>query len=140
MNLDKANVIVEWSTASELDTVGFYLLRSENPEGPFEQVNSEIIPSTSDSLTGSSYSYDDHQVQAGATYYYMLEEIEETGNSNQHGPIVVEANSQARIELLIAGFLITGAIIYGFILSRDQKVLTTSRISQQDSNEGPFKE
>ena len=121
LNLDKANVIVEWTTASELDTVGFYLLRSDTPNGPFEQVNTELIPSTSDSLTGNSYSYEDQGVNAGVTYYYMLEEIENTGSSNQHGPITVEANSPAKIELLIAALLIGGAVIYAAILLRDQK-------------------
>ncbi len=121
LNLDKANVIVEWTTASELDTVGFYLLRGETPAGPFEQVNNELIPATSDSLTGSSYSYEDQGVTAGVTYFYMLEDIENTGNSNQHGPIVVEASSPAKTELLIAALLIGGALIYAIILIRDNK-------------------
>ena len=121
LNLDKANVIVEWTTASELNTVGFYLLRGEAETGPFEQVNAELIPATSDSLTGNSYSYEDAGVTAGVTYYYMLEEIEDTGNTNQHGPIVVEASSPATTELLIAALLIGGAIIYAVILLRDNK-------------------
>jgi len=122
LNLSKANVIVEWTTASELDTVGFYLLRAESPEGPFEQVNGQIIPSTSDSLTGNSYSYEDQGVQSGTMYYYMLEEVENTGQSNQHGPIVVEANSPAKSELLIAAILIVGAVIYALILLREPKI------------------
>jgi hypothetical protein len=108
-----------------LNTVGFYLLRSESPTGPFEQINLEIIPSTSDSLTGSSYSYEDRGVQAGVVYYYVLEEIEETGNSNQHGPIIVEANSAAKTELWIAAVLIAGAIIYAVIMLMDRNPRTT---------------
>ncbi len=127
LNLDNANVIVEWTTASELNTVGFYLLRGKTPAGPFEQVNEELIPATSDSLTGSSYSYEDNGVTAGTTYFYMLEEIENTGNSNQHGPIVVEAHSPAKTELLIAALLIGGAIIYAIILVRDNKKQTKSQ-------------
>ncbi len=38
LNFDKAAVIVEWTTASELDTVGYNLQRGETPVGPFEQV------------------------------------------------------------------------------------------------------
>ena len=121
LNLGKANVIVEWTTASELDTIGFYLLRGETPVGPFEQVNSELIPATSDSLTGNSYSYEDAGVTAGTTYFYMLEEIETTGNANQHGPIVVEASSPAKTELLIAALLIGGSFLYAVILIRDYK-------------------
>jgi hypothetical protein len=118
---DKADVIVEWTTASELDTVGFNLLRGETPAGPFEQVNPELIPATSDSLTGSSYSYEDGSVRASVIYFYMLEEIESTGRSNQHGPIAVEAGSPAKIELLTAAFLICGATIYAIVLLREPK-------------------
>jgi hypothetical protein len=118
---DRAEIIVEWTTASELDTVGFNLQRGETPDGPFEQVNPELIPTTSDSLTGSSYSFEDSNVQAGVTYYYMLEEIEGTGKTNQHGPIVVEAGSPSKTELLIAGLLISGALIYALILLRQPK-------------------
>ena len=76
---------------------------------------------TSDSLTGSSYSFEDSNVQAGVTYYYMLEEIEGTGKTNQHGPIVVKAGSPSKTELVIAGFLISGALIYALILLRQPK-------------------
>ena len=54
---DKAEVIVEWTTASELDTVGFNLLRAETQKGPFEQINSNLIPAGSDSLSGSNYNF-----------------------------------------------------------------------------------
>jgi len=121
LNFDKAAVIVEWTTASELDTVGYNLQRGETPVGPFEQVNPEIIPAASDSLTGSSYTYEDDHAQAGKTYFYMLEEIESTGTTNQHGPIVVEASSPAKTELLIAVCLIGGALVYIVVLLRDRK-------------------
>lgn len=121
LNFNQANVIVEWSTASELNTVGFNLLRGEKPVGPFEQVNQALIPSASDTLTGNSYSYEDPDLEAGKTYFYMLEEIESSGGANQHGPIAVKANSPAKVELAIGGLLIIGAGVYGILLLRDQK-------------------
>ena len=119
LTLDQSAVTVEWSTASELDTVGFNLLRGESPDGPFEQVNEALIPSTGDTLTGGSYRYEDSTVIAGKTYYYMLEEIESNGNSNRHGPITVQASNAAKWELLIGGLLVIGAGAYAFILRRD---------------------
>ena len=119
LTFNKAAVTVEWETASELDTVGFNLLRGESSDGPFEQVNEVLIPSTGDTLTGGSYAYDDATVTAGKTYYYLLEEIESSGNSNRHGPITVQAGSSARWELLIGGLLLVGAGVYALILRRD---------------------
>jgi hypothetical protein len=37
-------VVVEWETASELETVGFNIYRSENPYEGYEKVNKIIIP------------------------------------------------------------------------------------------------
>ena len=122
LTFNKAKVIVQWTTASELNTIGFNLLRGETPTGPFEQVNLMLIPASSDSLTGSSYSYEDHSVQAGVTYFYLLEEIESAGNTNQHGPITVKANNSAKSELLIAGILIVGAIIYAVFFLRKPRI------------------
>ena len=119
---DKAEVIVEWTTASELDTVGFNLLRAETQEGPFEQINSHLVPAGSDSLSGSNYSFTDNSVKDGITYFYMLEEIEITGEASHHGPIVVKARNISKIELLIGLGLVIGAIIYVVILTRDRKL------------------
>ena len=55
----QTSVVVEWTTASELDTVGFNIYRSEIRDGEFVQVNSSLIPAASDPLTGSSYDYED---------------------------------------------------------------------------------
>ena len=63
----EASVLVEWSTASELDTVGFNLYRADTPQGPFAQVNSELILASSEPLTGGAYSYRDSAVQSGRT-------------------------------------------------------------------------
>ena len=124
---DKAEVIVEWTTASELDTVGFNLLRAETQEGPFDQINANLIPAGSDSLTGSDYSFTDSSVQDETTYYYMLEEIELTGESSRHGPIVVRARNTSKLELLIGFSLIVGAIIYIIVLTRDRKLEISSK-------------
>jgi len=126
---DKAEVIVEWTTASELDTVGFNLLRAETQEGPFEKINANLIPAGSDSLTGSNYTFTDRSVHNGITYYYMLEEIELTSETSHHGPIIVKAKNNAKLEFLIGFSLIAGAIIYIFILTRDRKLVFLSEKS-----------
>jgi len=88
-----ASVIVEWSTETEVDTVGFNLYRATAPEGPFVQVNDELIPSAADPLVGGRYVYTDSAVIAGQVYYYELEDIDASGARTRHGPIVVRAQA-----------------------------------------------
>lgn len=98
-------VVIEWSTASELDTAGYFLYRSEKPGGPFDRLNQNLIPASNDPLVGGSYSYEDSGVQAGKTYFYQLEDIELDGSKSIHGPIEIAATSRGRIEMLLAAIL-----------------------------------
>jgi hypothetical protein len=84
-----AQVVIEWSTETEVNTIGFNLYRAESPEGPFTRVNDQLIPSSPDPLVGGHYVYTDTQVAAGRTYYYELEDVEANGISTRHGPIAV---------------------------------------------------
>ena len=45
------SIIIEWSTASELEVAGFNILRADNPDGPFAQINDALVPSSGDSGT-----------------------------------------------------------------------------------------
>jgi len=87
-----APVRVEWSTETEMNTAGFNLYRSESPDGPFDvKVNDQLIPASSDPLTGGQYSFIDRTARSGVTYYYQLQEVEKTGGVNTYGPIDVRA-------------------------------------------------
>ena len=72
------DVNVRWDTATEIDTAGFYLYRSNAPDGEFTLVNvdGELIPSQGDALSGATYSFTDEDVVPGETYYYLIEEVE----------------------------------------------------------------
>jgi len=110
-----ATVVVEWSTASELDTAGFNLYRSDGPDGPFARVNRELIPASPDPLLGGSYSFTDTDVVAGHTYYYQLEDVETSGTTTRHGPIEVKAEAGARTEMLLAAALIGVAVVLALL-------------------------
>jgi hypothetical protein len=84
-------VTVTWSTASELNTAGFNVLRSDNPDGPFTRLNPEIVPASPDPLIGGSYVYTDTSVTPGQTYYYQLEEVESGGGTSRQGTVVATA-------------------------------------------------
>ncbi len=96
-------VTVQWSTASELNTAGFNILRGDSPKGPFARVNAEIIPASNDSLVGGSYIFTDTNVTAGHTYYYQLEEVEFGGNTTPQGTVEVTAPYSADPILIVAG-------------------------------------
>ena len=107
LKLNKASVLVEWTTASELDTAGFNLYRSEVQSGPFVQINQDLIPTSSDPLSGGSYQFEDNAVQPGKTYYYELEDVELNGGTNRFGPIQVTAQGLSSAALYaIGGFLV----------------------------------
>ena len=115
-NFNKAAITIEWATASELDTVGFNLLRGDNSKGPFERINAQTIPPSADPLTGGEYSFADPDVESGQTYYYMLEEIETSGGTNQHGPIVQKASNTATVNLILAVVLLCSAGLCTWLL------------------------
>jgi hypothetical protein len=108
-----ASVVVEWSTASELNTAGYNLNRGDQPGGPFTRVNPELIPASDDPLTGGNYSYTDQDVVPGHTYYYQLVDVEFDGNTSVHGPIEVKAQSGAPVEAILALILVGFGMFLG---------------------------
>ena len=101
---DSSVVIVEWTTESEVNTAGFNVYRSESAEGPYIQVNRELIPASPDPILGGHYVYTDTNVVAGQTYYYKLEDVELDGTTTLHGPIevVAEASGPSALASLVA--------------------------------------
>ncbi len=75
---------IDWETETEIDTAGFNVYRSDQPDGDFELLNNGLIPSSGDATSGSSYSFVDASVTAGETYYYRLEDVELDNSREQH--------------------------------------------------------
>lgn len=108
-----ARVEITWKTASEVDAAGFRLYRSENSEGPFVLISSNLILAEGDPLVGADYRYEDTNVTWGKRYYYQLEEISLSGAADRY-PQTVAANAGlgwgwawgAGAVLALAGFLI----------------------------------
>ncbi len=113
----EAVIIIEWTTASEVDTAGFNLYRSESPEGPFARINDHLIPASPDPILGGSYAFTDTEVVAGYTYYYQLEDVEINGTATRHGPIEAKAEGGGRMGMLLAIALLGGALLGAIGLS-----------------------
>ena len=81
------SILIEWETASEIDSEGFYLWRRASAEEPYEQITADMIVAEGGPLWGASYAYEDLDVEPGRTYRYKLEDIDIYGQSAFHGPI-----------------------------------------------------
>jgi len=75
-----------WKTESELNNIGFNILRSEDGKN-YVKINSTIIEGLGTSVIGQAYTYEDTDVVNGKTYYYLLEDIEGSGKTTTHGPV-----------------------------------------------------
>ena len=86
-------ILVEWETATEIDTVGFYLQRSIQATSGFQRI-SEFIPAEGESVFGWFYNFVDTNITQGTTYYYVLEVINADNTSENYGPISVYAGPE----------------------------------------------
>jgi hypothetical protein len=80
------SVLLEWTTAHEIDNAGFHLHRSLSLEGPYARINGSLIPGQGYSVRGSHYRFSDEDVEVGVTYYYKLEDVDFHGHGTFHGP------------------------------------------------------
>jgi hypothetical protein len=82
-------VEVEWTTATELDNVGFNIYRSRSEDGTKTKINQEIIAARGDELKGATYSLRDYNV-AGGSYYYWCEDVDLDGRAHMSHSVKVE--------------------------------------------------
>jgi hypothetical protein len=80
-------VELSWTTASELDNLGFHLYRAAQESGPYERITPTLIPGLGSSPAGATYTYHDRGLTNDATYYYKLEDLDASGAATQHGPV-----------------------------------------------------
>jgi hypothetical protein len=85
-------ITIKWATANEMDTSGFYVLRSQNQNDGFTRISSFIF-SRGDTLTGHEYEHKDNQVENGVGYWYKLEEIDTNQRSSYHAPVFAVAGN-----------------------------------------------
>ncbi len=78
---------VAWTTATEINNAGFNLLRSTTQSGTYAQIAGLIPAKNPGSILGASYSYSDGAVTSGQTYFYKLVSVENSGATQQFGPV-----------------------------------------------------
>ena len=84
-------VTLRWSTASELDNQGYAIIRSLEKKGDYEQIDSwETNPALRGAGTSTeahNYTFTDHSVFNGVTYWYKLVDVDVNGVRTEHGPV-----------------------------------------------------
>lgn len=125
-------IVIEWQTATEIDTVGFNLYRAEQPDGPYIRINEAIILSSGGSLRGDSYRYVDANVVPNRIYTYQLEDIDTQGKATKHEPISVQAKSQGFFEIALGGAI----ALIGFVLGMRQRAHQADDIRKLETENG----
>lgn len=75
-------ILIEWETATELDNAGFYVTRNTVDQPiPFPPISGFILAKGS-GVIGAQYEYLDEDVTEGVTYFYKLEIIDNSGNTD----------------------------------------------------------
>ena len=82
-------VILSWETASEVETAGFRLWRSEGRGGEYTGITESLIPAEGGPPCGAHDTYTDSGVIPGRFYTYRLEDVSYDGSSTFHGPVSV---------------------------------------------------
>jgi len=81
------SVTLNWATETEIDNVGFNILRATAEDGVYVKINAELIPAQGGAAQGAAYQFVDTNVRNRKTYYYKLEDIDLNGTATAHGPV-----------------------------------------------------
>lgn len=88
--VENGGVQLNWATALEIDTWGFYIFRSDDgTRASAVQVTPNMILAEGRGTNGASYSWFDPDGAAGASYW--LREVELDGTISEYGPFTVSA-------------------------------------------------
>lgn len=97
--IEGPNVMVEWCTDLELNTLGFYL-QSQTPGGVYEVINTRLLRASPFPVSvGNTYVLADPGATFGGTYTYRLIEVEMDGTRRTLGPYTVTVDG---LELTLA--------------------------------------
>ncbi|MBU4445300.1 MAG: T9SS type A sorting domain-containing protein [Candidatus Marinimicrobia bacterium] len=79
-------VTLNWTTESEIENLGFNMYRSLNSNRQYTIINNQLIPGAGNSSSRHEYEYVDKGLTNGIKYWYKLEDVDYSGNTELHGP------------------------------------------------------
>ena len=77
--LENGEVVIRWTTESELDNAGFNILRSDTRNGEYKQVNAEMIQGHGTTGERHTYKWVDESAKPNVVYYYQIEDVSFAG-------------------------------------------------------------
>jgi hypothetical protein len=83
---DGGGVLLEWKTASEAGTVGFYVQRWDGAAQRWQRVNGELLLGLLHAPQGGVYRFVDPEASPYEPQVYRLVEVEAGGRRRTHGP------------------------------------------------------
>ncbi len=119
----RSPVVITWSSASELDTAGFNLLRGTSPRGPFVKINAHLIPPSPDPLLGGEYTYKDGTAYSHGPSYYLLQTVTSRGEVRDLDIIEVKPDRRQAKALWLT-VLVAGLAMLAFTLRSSLKAVS----------------
>ena len=91
---------INWTTANEMELLGFNLYRSEALDGSKQLLNANLIPEEyTGEMVGTSYQFSDI-VDQGRRFYYWLQLVKTQG-TELLDPVAVDTDYLVRLPLMI---------------------------------------
>ena len=101
---------ITWKTASEFDTAGFNIYRSEQRNQGFLRINDDLIHGADGTALGAEYIFVDRDVMRGTTYFYRLEDVEYDNSTTLHEIISGRADYVENWAILLIGICLVISI------------------------------
>jgi hypothetical protein len=95
-------IVLNWTTQSEQNNLGWNVLRSTSAHGVFGKINPVLVPGYATTAQPHSYSYTDQSVSPG-NYFYQLEQINLDGTKTYSPVISAGLDMTAVISLPLNG-------------------------------------
>ena len=72
-------VVISWTTESELDNAGFNIYRSTSPTKNFQRINAKLIRGAGTTGKRHTYQFIDKTAKPNVAYYYRIEDVDLSG-------------------------------------------------------------
>ena len=89
-------VELRWTTQTEIENLGFDILRSNKKNGEYVKVNEKLIAGAGNSSKQHEYEFVDEDVKSGEIYWYKLRDIDFAGNTTLSDPIWVKVKASPK--------------------------------------------